>query len=331
MIDEKFCWGIIGCGKIAHQFAKSLSILPNIKLLGVASRSEERAKDFAIQHQADHWYGSYKDLVRMPELDAVYIATTHNFHFENSMLALEHGKGVLCEKPLTVNSSEAEKLIQYSKSSNIFLMEAFWTRFIPSTVKLINLIKNGVIGEVKMIKADFGYNFPYDPESRVYNPGLAGGALLDVGIYPINLAQYIYNSDPVDIQSQAILSPTGVDEQSCYVFRYPGGRMAMLYAALNVETKHDAWIYGTEGIIHMPRFYCASRLYISKNTGENQVLDVPFESTGYSYEAEEVMRCMKSGKLESDIMPLQESFRILQLMDELRNSWGLRYPADDQK
>ncbi len=329
MKDQKFCWGIIGCGNIAHQFAKSLAILPEVKLLGVASRSEEKARNFASLYAAEHWFGSYTDLVRMPELDAVYIATTHNFHFENSMLCLDHGKGVLCEKPLTVNAVEAEKLIRHARSQNVFLMEAFWTRFLPSSRKLIEILDQRVIGEVKMIKADFGYNFPFDAESRVYNPVLAGGALLDVGIYPINLAQYIYRSDPVEILSAGILSSTHIDEQSAYIFKYEGSRMALLYSAVNVETKHDAWIYGTEGIIHMPKFYCASKLHVSKSTGENATIDLPYESTGYGYEAEEVRRCMGAGKIESDIMPHRESLKIMKIMDKMRHSWGLRYPADD--
>ncbi|MBS0000179.1 MAG: Gfo/Idh/MocA family oxidoreductase [Cyclobacteriaceae bacterium] len=328
MKNGKFCWGIIGCGKIAHQFAISLSVLPQAELLGVASKSGERAESFARKYNAGHWFDSYRDLARMPELDAVYVATTHNFHYENSMLCIDHGKGVLCEKPLTVTAREAERLISHAISRKVFLMEAFWTRFLPSTKKLLELLDRKVIGEVKMVKADFGYNFPFDAISRVYDPGLAGGALLDVGVYPINLAQQIFRSDPVDIQSSFIMSPTHIDEQSSYIFRYEGSRMAVLYAAVNVETRHDAWIYGTEGIIHMPRFYCASKLHVSRSSGEKETLELPFVSTGYSYEAEEVMRCMGSGKIESDIMPHRESLGILKIMDKMRQSWGLIYPAD---
>ena len=327
MKNGKFCWGIIGCGKIARQFAISLSVLPEAELLGVASRSRERAENFAGEHHVQHWFDNYEDLVLMPELDAVYVATTHNYHFENSMLCIEHGKGVLCEKPLTVTAGEAEKLIEFSKSRNVFLMEAFWTRFLPATKKLMDLIDQKRIGEVKLVKADFGYNFPFDARSRVYDPVLAGGALLDVGVYPINLAQMIYGSDPVDIQSSIIMSPTLIDEQSCYIFKYDKARMAMLYAAVNVETMHDAWIYGTEGIIHMPKFYAATQLHIYSGSTK-ETIELPFLSTGYSYEAEEVMQCMASGRIESGIMPLDESLRIMKIMDQMRQTWGLSYPAD---
>jgi len=329
MKENKFCWGIIGCGKIAHQFAKSLAVMPDVKLLGVASRSAQRARDFASQYQADHWFGSYTDLVKLSELDAVYIATTHNYHFENSRLCIDHGKGVLCEKPLTVNAREAEMLIQHAVSNKVFLMEAFWTRFLPSTRKLIELLNRKVIGEVKMVKADFGYNFPFDAESRVYNPALAGGALLDVGIYPINLAQHIYGEDPVEMLSTSILSSTGIDEQSAYIFKYSGSRMALLYSAVNVETRHDAWIYGTGGMIHLPKFYAADKLHISRSSGENETFELPYEATGYTYEAREVIECMDSGKIESEIMPHGESLKIMKIMDQLRQSWGMRYPADD--
>jgi dihydrodiol dehydrogenase / D-xylose 1-dehydrogenase (NADP) len=318
MKNGKFCWGIIGCGKIARKFATSLSVLPQAELLGVASKSRERAESLAGEFHADYWFDNYLDLVSLPELDAVYVATTHNYHYENSMLCLAHGKGVLCEKPLTVTAREAENLIAFARSKNLFLM---------STKKLIELIDQKVIGDVKLVKADFGYNFPFDAKSRVYDPALAGGALLDVGIYPINLAQQIFRSNPVDIQSSVILSPTLIDEQSCYIFKYGMSGMALLYAAVNVETKHDAWIYGTEGIIHMPRFYAATKLHISKGR-ESETLEIPFISTGYSYEAGEVMQCMGSGKTESEIMPLDESLRILKIMDGMREKWGLSYPAD---
>jgi len=329
MHKRKFCWGIIGCGKIADQFAQSLSVIPNAKLYGVASKSADKARKFARKFDVPYRFNTYEELVNLAEIDAIYIATTHNYHYENSMLCIKYGKGVLCEKPLTVSSKEAENLISFARTKKVFLMEAFWTRFLPSTNKLMDILNQKLIGEVKMIKADFGYDFPFDPESRVYNPFLAGGALLDVGIYPINLAQLIFKNDPVETSSSAILSSTGIDEQSAYIFKYPNRGMAILYAAVNVETRHDAWIYGTEGLIHMPKFYCASRLHIIKHTGEKKTIDLPFKSTGYSYEVEEVMKCMKSGKLESDIMPLNESFKIIQKMDELRHSWGLRYPGEN--
>ncbi len=329
MKNNKFRWGIIGCGKIAEKFTESLAVIPEAELYGVASKSAFRAKRLAEKFGVPHYYTSYHDLVASDKVDAIYIATTHNFHYENAMLCIDAGKAVLCEKPLTVNAVEAGKLIHAAREKNIFLMEAFWTRFLPSTSKLMSILKRGTIGDVRLIKADFGYDFPFDPKSRVYDPGLAGGALLDVGIYPINFAQMIYRSDPAEIQSLASIGSSGIDEQSTYSFKYANGAMALLHAAVNLETRHDAWIYGTRGYIHVPRFYCASRLHMSLNTGRVKTYESPFLSTGYSYEAEEVIRCMAQERIESEIMPLDESLKIMKMMDDMRKKWKMQYPNDE--
>jgi predicted dehydrogenase len=324
-----FNWGIIGCGHIAEKFAESLQILPNANLKGVASKSEKRAKQFADNFKVPYAFDSYDNLVHRNDIDVVYIATTHNFHFENAKLCLNNGKAVLCEKPLTVNAEETGKLIEMSRKNNIFLMEAFWTRFLPSTKKLMTLLADKIIGEVRMIKADFGYNFPFEPESRVFNPALAGGALLDVGIYPINFAQMIYRSEPEEVCSTASMSTTGIDEQSAYLLKYKNGEMALLHSAVNVETRHDAWIYGTDGYIHVPKFYCADRVYVAAaSSGKTETILLPYESTGYGYEALEVMKCISDGRIESEIMPHVESLKIMKLMDRMRKSWGMKYPGE---
>ncbi len=328
MINEKFCWGVIGCGNIAARFTESLKVVPDAIVYGVASKSVQRARDFAEKNKVKTWFDSYEELVSKPEIDAIYIATTHNFHYENIKLCLKAGKAVLCEKPLTVNARQADEIIKLARTEKVFLMEAFWTRFLPSTRKLMELLDKNVIGEVKMIKADFGYDFPFDAKSRVYDPELAGGALLDVGVYPINFAQMIMKKDPVDIQSSVIFSSTGIDEQSGYVFHYENGVMALLYSAVNVETRHDAWIFGSKGYIHIPHFYRANKFHINYKKGGSKTYDLPLASEGFSYEAEEVINCMKNNKTESDIMPHEESLRIMNIMDGIRRSWGLRYPAD---
>jgi len=177
-------------------------------------------------------------------------------------------------------------------------------------------------------QADFGYDMPFDSHHRSYNPDLAGGALLDVGIYPINFAQMIFREDPLEISTAFIPSITGVDEQSAYIFKYPSGSLAVMNSAVNVETQHNAWIYGSEGYIHMPHFFHATKIHIQRNDGRRDTIDLPFESTGYGYEAIEVMNCIDSGRTESSIMPLSESLRIMQLMDSIRKEWGLKYPGE---
>lgn len=328
MNTKLFKWGIMGCGKIAAQFATSLQSVSGAVLYAVASRSHEKAREFGAKHDALKSYGRYEMLAQDPEVDAIYIATPHNLHFDNAMMCLKYKKAILCEKPLTVNAIESRKLIEEAKKRRTFLMEAFWTRFLPSTIKLNQLLREGVIGKCRLLQADFGYDMPFDSHHRSYNPDLAGGALLDVGIYPINFAQMIFREDPLEISTAIVPSITGVDEQSAYIFRYPSGSLAVMNSAVNVETQHNAWIYGSEGYIHMPHFFHATKIHVQRKDGIRDTINLPFESTGYGYEAIEVMNCINSGKTESSIMPLAESLKIMQLMDSIRDQWGLKYPVE---
>ena len=328
MNTKSFKWGIMGCGNIASQFTTSLESVSGAFLYAVASRSYEKALEFGKKYNAVKTFGSYEMLVQDPEVDAIYIATPHNLHFENAMMCLNYKKAILCEKPLTVNAIESRKLIEEAKKQKTFLMEAFWTRFLPSTLKLNQLLQEGIIGKCRLLQADFGYDMPFDASHRSYNPELAGGALLDVGIYPINFAQMIFREDPQEIISASIPSSTGVDEQSAYIFKYSSGSLAVMNSAVNVETQHNAWIYGSEGYIHMPDFFHATKIHIQRMDGITDTITLPFESTGYGYEAIEVMNCINSGKTESSIMPLSESLKIMQLMDTIRDQWGLKYPGE---
>jgi len=328
MNTKSFKWGIMGCGNIASQFATSLESVSGAFLYALASRSYEKAFEFGKKFNAVKTFGSYEMLVQDPEVDAIYIATPHNLHFENAMMCLNYKKAILCEKPLTVNAIESRKLIEEAKKQKTFLMEAFWTRFLPSTLKLNQLLEEGIIGKCRLLQADFGYDMPFDASHRSYNPELAGGALLDVGIYPINFAQMIFREDPQEIISASIPSSTGVDEQSAYIFKYSSGSLAVMNSAVNVETQHNAWIYGSEGYIHMPDFFHATKIHIQRMDGITDTITLPFESTGYGYEAIEVMNCINSGKTESSIMPLSESLKIMQLMDTIRDQWGLKYPGE---
>ena len=328
MNTKSFKWGIMGCGNIASQFTTSLESVSGAFLYAVASRSYEKALEFGKKYNAVKTFGSYEMLVQDPEVDAIYIATPHNLHFENAMMCLNYKKAILCEKPLTVNAIESRKLIEEAKKQKTFLMEAFWTRFLPSTLKLNQLLQEGIIGKCRLLQADFGYDMPFDASHRSYNPELAGGALLDVGIYPINFAQMIFREDPQEIISASIPSSTGVDEQSAYIFKYSSGSLAVMNSAVNVETQHNAWIYGSEGYIHMPDFFHATKIHIQRMDGITDTITLPFESTGYGYEAIEVINCINSGKTESSIMPLSESLKIMQLMDTIRDQWGLKYPGE---
>lgn len=325
---KKYNWGILGCGKIAHPFAEGLKALPQAELLAVASSSAVRSNIFGEKYKVARRYHGYESLVKDPDVDIIYVATTHNFHFEHTMLALENGKAVICEKPLAINARQAREMIDFARNKRVFLMEAFWTRFLPSTLEILKWIREGRIGEVRLFKADFGYYMPFDPGHRSYNPELAGGALLDVGVYPLNFAFDLFGDYPESWVSLPSISSTGIDQQSAYVLKYSNGSMAVLNAAVNVETKHDAWIYGTEGSIYITEFFHAKSAIIELNNGQREEIPLPVESTGYNYEAAEVMRCLDMGLIESPVMSLDESLRILELMDRFREDWGMRYPGE---
>lgn len=326
-MSNKIKWGIIGCGKIAHQFAQGLKVLPDAELHAVASKTLGKAEEFAKAYDVKKAYNSYEDLVNDTNVDVVYIATTNNFHYDNTMLCLNHSKHVLCEKPFSINATQAKRLVETAREKKLFLMEAMWTRFFPCILELNKLLKEKHIGDIKMLRADFGISRELDPEDRKINPDLGGGALLDLGIYPISFATMIFKRQPSRIISSACLGQTGVDEQSSYIFEYESGEMALMYSSFISDTPHEALISGDKGYIRIPDFFHPSDMTISLN-GEQRVIERKYESTGYNYEAQEVMNCILSGKLESEIMPLDETVRIIELMDELRLQWGVRYPGE---
>ena len=327
-MSEKIRWGILGTGNIARKFAIGLQALDDAALLAVGSRSAESADRFADQFGAPRRHASYAALAADPEVDAIYVATPHSLHKENSLLCLEAGKPVLVEKPFTINAQEARELIDTARSRGVFLMEAMWTRYIPLMVELRRLLAEGAIGEVRMVAADFGYRTRYDPASRAFDPALGGGGLLDVGVYPISLASMIFGN-ATRIASLAHLGETGVDEQSAFILGYGQGQLAVLYTAVRTTTPQEAEIMGTEGSIriHAP-WWVPKAMTLARPGREPERMEVPFIGNGYNYEAAEVHRCLRAGLLESEVMPLDESLAIMETMDRIRDQWGLRYPME---
>jgi len=324
---DKFKWGIIGTGHIAKKFATGLQAIPDAELRAVGSRRQQTADAFGKEYGATKCYPSYDELVSDPDVDAVYVSTPHPMHREDTIRCLEAGKPVLCEKPFTVNADEAREVVSIAREKNLFVMEAMWTRFIPAVVKLRDLLKSAVIGEVRMFEASFGFRAPVDEAHRLLNPKLAGGALLDVGVYPISFAYMVYGAPPSRITSTAHLGPTGVDEQSAYLLAFGGGGLAVLAAAVQTQMRTDAVINGTEGMITIAdQFWKPTRLIVSGK--KEETFDIPFESTGLNYQAQEVARCVREGKTESDIMPLDETIQIMETTDTIREQWGLVYPTE---
>lgn len=327
-MTDKIRWGILSTGWIAKKFAEGLSVLPDAEIVAVGSRVQETANAFGDRFSVPHRHASYKALAADPDVDVVYVGTPHPFHKDNSLLCLEAGKAVLCEKPFAINAGEAEEAISLAREKGLFLMEAMWTRYIPIIVKLRELLADGVIGEVRMLTADLGFRSEFDPKSRLFDPELGGGALLDVGIYPISFASMVLGT-PSHIVSMATMGRTGVDEQAGIVFGYDGGQLAILHTALQTNTAIEATVMGTKGKIrvHSPWFY-GTALTLSIEGSEDEVFSLPYEGNGYNFEAAEVMRCLREDKLESDVMPLDETLAIMRTMDAIRAQWRLEYPME---
>lgn len=325
---EKIKWGILGPGAIAHQFAKALLTLEDAVLWAVGSRDLQRAQEFAHTYAIPKAYGSYEELVADEQVDIIYIATPHGFHKEGIVLCLNAGKAVLCEKAFTINACEAREVIELARQKNLFLMEAMWTRFLPAVKKVREWLAQGVIGDIHMLKADFGIRREGGPHNRLTDPVLGGGALLDVGVYPVSFASMVFGRQPESIKSLVHIGPTGVDQQCAMIFGYNEGRMASLTAAIETETTHDAFIFGTEGYIHIPNFFRAEKATLHLMDGRNEEFGPEFASTGYQYEAMEAMECLRRGEIESKVMPLDETVAILETMDMLRAQWNFKYPKE---
>lgn len=319
-------WGIIGPGRIAHKFAQDLLLVDGARLFGVASRDAEKARSFAAQYGAEKSYGSYEALVSDPAIDVVYIATPHVFHYPNAMLCLEHGKAVLCEKPFGINANEVEGMIIEARKRRLFLMEAFWTRFIPGTEKLLELLQSGVIGKLQFVTADFGFLGDPDPQKRVQNKNLGGGSLLDVGIYPVYLSLLLFGA-PSKISAMATFTETGVDGFCSMLFEHKEGQKAILHSSVVAETPTEAIIFGTGGSIKLhTRFHHPERITIKKNDGSTEVIDIPYIGNGYFHEIAEVVQCLQNGLIQSEKMPHTMSLDLITTLDRVREEIGLHYP-----
>jgi predicted dehydrogenase len=324
----KIRWGILGTGNIARQFAGGLAIVPEAELVAVGSRSQATADAFADKFNVPHRHSTYTGLAQDAEVDVVYVATPHSLHRENSLSCLQAGKAILCEKPFAINAAEAEEVITLAREKQLFLMEAMWTRLLPLMVQVRQLLAGSVIGDVRMVVADFGFRTQFNPQSRLFDANLGGGALLDVGVYPVSLASMVFGP-PTRIASLAHLGTTGVDEQAAVILGYDKGQLAVLTMAIRTTTPQETLLIGTQGQIkiHSPWWY-PTRLTLTLQDREDEVMAIPYQGNGYNYEAIEVMNCLYAGKLESDVMPLDETLSIMRTMDQIRSQWGLKYPME---
>ena len=321
-------WGIFGAGKIARAFATALKDVPGAVLAGVAARSQDKADAFGHEFGALASYGSFDALLANPDIDLVYIGTPHPQHAENASMALRAGKGVLCEKPFTMNLREAEQVVTLARSKRLFLMEAMWTRYLPAYQEVKRILASGEIGTPRQVVADFGFAATFGPEHRLFDPALGGGALLDLGIYPLSIAAGLMG--PVtEIRAQAEMGPTGVDVQTGFTLKHEGGGMSVCSCSLLARTPAELTVSGERGQVRMnTRFHCATSVTVTLDDGTSRTIDTPYLGNGYVHEVIEAQRCWQAGLLESPAMTQRETLALMGVMDEIRRQIGLRYAAD---
>lgn len=330
MTGEKIRWGILGGGKIAAKFADDLRLVADASLTAIASRDEQKAAEFAEKFSIPHTFHSYEAMARSPAVDVIYIATPHGFHHEHVMLCLQHKKAVLCEKAFALNVQQAREMISLARQQNVFLMEAFWTKFLPQYQKVLEIILSGTIGEIKWIEADFGFRAPDPPAQRLYDPLLGGGSLLDIGIYPVFLAQSLLGK-PISITASMTAYSTGVDEQCAMTLTFPDGAIASLSSTFAADTPVEAVIAGTKGrILLRDRFHNAiSRVELVVGKDAPQPVEVHREEgAGYQFEARHVNACLKKGLTESPIMTHADTLMLMETLDRIRVACDIRYPVD---
>ncbi|WMI70111.1 Gfo/Idh/MocA family protein [Mangrovimonas sp. YM274] len=323
--DNVIKWGIIGLGKIANKFAQDLLTVDNCELVAVASRNQERSDAFAGTYGAQNAYGSYEQLAKDPNVDAVYIATPHSYHKEHSILCLSHQKAVLCEKPFAMNSQEVLEMMASAKANDTLLMEALWTYFLPHYQHVLKMLKENTYGKLLKMNADFGFYKDFDNESRLFKKTLGGGSLLDIGIYPIFAALTTLGA-PKSIEASATFFDNGADSTCSMVFHYEDGVEAHLKSTLLEETPTVAEFYCEKGLIKINgRFHEPSTVTLIPNEGAPETLDFNYNSIGYNFETMHFNDLIRQGKKESDLMTFEFSKQLIGTLDKVASIIGLEY------
>lgn len=318
-------WGILGLGKISHKFAQDLKTVQGAILYAVGSRSQDKADAFAQQYHVKKSYGSYKDLLKDKSVDVVYIATPNVFHCENTLSCLYAGKAVLCEKPFALNKHEVKKMISLARTKNLFLMEALWTNFMPTIETLMEFKIQNTYGKIKHLKAEFCFEAPFDPDKRLFNPKLGGGALLDIGIYPVYLALKLLGK-PNYISSESKISSTQVDLETKIIFEYDSGVRADLFCSFDKTTPSEAFISYEKAEVKLnSRFHDTDKMSITTNEGTT-LKDFAYQAKGYHFEIGHVQQCIKNGLTESPSMPFEFSTELIKTLDKIRKQIKLSYP-----
>lgn len=319
--------GILGAGNIAENMANTLNGMEDAEFYAIGSRSQEKAEQFAKKFGAEKAYGSYEELVRDPEVELVYIATPHSHHYEHAKLCVEHGKPVLCEKAFMANAKQAREIYELAEEKKVFITEAIWTRYLPSRKMIDEVIASGEIGEVTFVSANLGYDIR--EKDRLMKPELAGGALLDVGIYPLTFISMVLGNDIQEIISTCTKTESGVDEQNAMIFKYENGVMATAHSGMLAGTEQYGIVYGTKGYLIAENINNVTGIKVyTKERDLVKELKVPKQITGFEYQVRAAMKAIREGRLECEEIPHAESICMMELMDKLRADWGIRYPFE---
>lgn len=321
--------GIIGAGWIARKMCRAIAPFTDMEIYAIASRTLEKAEAFAAEHNIRKAYGSYEEMVSDPAVDLIYIATPHSHHYDHAMLALEHRKPVLVEKAFTANARQAEKLIETARSKGVFITEAIWTRYMPLSHKIKEIMESGIIGEPRVLTATLCYLM--ENKERIVSGDLCGGALLDLGVYTLNFARMYFGTDIVKTVTNCHLGPSGMDMHESISLSFADGKMANLQSGALCLNDRQGIISGTEGYIRVDNINCPEVVEVYRNyelvqryTKDDDMVN------GYEYQVIECRRCIEEKLLESPMMPHEETISIMKQMDDLRKEWGVRYPYDDQ-
>jgi predicted dehydrogenase len=320
-------WGVAGPGGIATRFAEAMRMVAGGEITAVASRSLDRAEPYADRFGVRTRYGDYSSLAADPDVDAVYVATPHTRHEADTLAFLAAGKHVLCEKAFALDGAQARRMVAAARDNGVFLMEAMWSRFLPAYRVLQDLVAAGRIGEPLLVEADFGIRIPVMPDHRLFDRALGGGALLDLGVYPVQLCNLVLGA-PDRVAADGVVGETGVDEQIVAVLHHPGGRLGVVKAAIRVPLACGARIAGSDGWIELPPFmHCPDAVVVGGSAGTERI-DAAFEGDGLRFQIDEVHRCLAAGLTESPAMTLDDTIAVMDALDAIRAQVGVRYDED---
>lgn len=325
---NKIRFGIVGTGTIAHRFAEAIKNVPEAELVAVASRTSENAEKFGNEFNIPVRFDSYKKMAQSDLIDAAYIAVPHSGHIGCSCLMMRSGKHVICEKPMAVNTREAEEMFCCAKKNNVLLMEAMWARLVPGTIKLLQLVEDGVLGEIRGVEGKFCYTMDEDEmDHHVFKVENGGGSLLDVGVYGLNFASWYLGKDVAEINAQSDFY-NGTDSHTCAILRYKNGAIAELSSATLLRKPNEGYVYGTKGYAHVNRFYAPQEIELVLNDGRRETIATPYRGNGFEEQISHFCRCVSNGLTQSPVITPEQTLYITKQMDEIRKLVGVVYPQD---